>query len=546
MSFIYKSRWYQTEAEQAIFNYFDKGNVGNPIIAMPTATGKSVVIANFIKRVLYQWPNQRIIMGTHVKKLITQNAEKLQSVWPVAPLGIYSAGLNSREKIMPIVFGGVQSILKEIERSNLDNSTPAHLKHFGWRDLFIIDECHLLSPAENTTYQIVISELKKINPYLKVIGFTATPYRQKQGSLTDDGIFTDICYDLTTVEMYNRLMAEGFLAPLIPRPTQTQIDLSNVSVTGGDFNAKQLEAAVDKDSITYSAVKEMIEYGYDRKCWIVFASGIDNSEHINSMLQSFGINSTTIHSKLKEKENDKRLQDWMNGQYLAIVSNRKLTTGIDHPPIDFIGHLMPTLSPGLWVQTLGRGTRPSPETGKENCLVLDFAGNTKRLGPINDPVKPRKPGAKGKPGDVPVRICESCGAYNHAAARICCSCGMTFSFASKLFTTASTYELIKSDAPIIELVNVQKVLYNLHTKENTPPSIKVSYFCGLQMYNEWICLEHGGIPAKKARDWWRQRHYEEPPPTTNMALQRVTELRIPTQIKVHVNKKYPEILSYEY
>ena len=77
---------------------------------MPTGTGKSVVIANFIRRIFGYWPNQRVMMLTHVKKLISQNAEKLLAVWPVAPMGIYSAGLNSREMIMPIVFGGVQSV----------------------------------------------------------------------------------------------------------------------------------------------------------------------------------------------------------------------------------------------------------------------------------------------------------------------------------------------------------------------------------------------------------------------------------------------------
>lgn len=546
----YVNRWYQDEAEYAIFDYFQAGNIGNPVVAMPTGTGKSIVIANFVRRVFGYWPNQRIMMLTHVKELIEQNAEKLLSVWPTAPLGIYSAGLKSRDMILPIVFGGVQSVSKAIKKTvESDDGPPPHLKHFGWRDLVIIDECHLLGPNEDAMYQYVIAELLKINPHLKVIGLTATPYRLKQGMITDDdGLFTDLCYDITGIDAFNRLIAEGYLSPLIPKRTNVEIDTSGVRMSAGDFNGKQLNEVADE--ITYDAVKEMVEQGQDRQSWLVFASGVENAEHVASMLQSFGIPAAASHSKLKPAENDARIKAFKSGELRALVNNNKLTTGFDHPPIDLIGMLRPTMSPGLWVQMLGRGTRPSPGTFKENCLVLDFAGNTRRLGPINDPVKPRKPGKGG--GDAPVRICEVCGVYNHASARTCVSCGSEFSFETKIFKTAGTEELLRSDAPVVEYFDVQKVIYNLHEKRNdqnvltSPPSIKVSYFCGFQMFNEWVCLEHNGLPGKRARDWWRQRHAEEPPVTTYDALRRVSELRVPSRIRVHTNKKYPEILSAEW
>lgn len=529
-------RWYQDEAEYSLFDYFAHSS-GNPIIAMPTGTGKSLSIAHLIKRIFEQWPRQRIIMLTHVKELIEQNAQELLNIWPTAPLGIYSAGLRQKDIMLPIVFGGIASVAKKPEI-------------FGHRDLVFIDECHLLSPKDDTMYQTTIETLKQVNSYLKVIGWSATPYRLKQGLLTDGGLFTDICYDCTYFEAFNRLIAEGYIAPLIPKRTLTQIDLSNVGLFNGDYSKKQLEAAVDKDEITYSAVKEMVEQGYERRSWLVFASGIANSEHIAAVLQSFGIQALAVHSKLSDEENRQRIESFKRGELRCIVNNNKLTTGFNHPPIDMIGMLRPTVSPGLWVQMLGRGTRPSPNSGKQNCLVLDFAGNTRRLGPINDPKIPGKPG-KGT-GDMPVRLCDSCGAYNHAAARFCCGCGKEFTFETKIFRTASEAQLLKSDAPVIEYYDVHRVLYHLHEKKNkegiiiSPPSIKVSYFCGIQMFNEWVCLEHSGLAGKRARDWWRQRHMEEPPPTTYLALQRCSELRIPARIRVWTNKKYPEILGYEY
>lgn len=551
MSSIYVSRWYQEEAEYHIFDYFQRGQVGNPVVAMPTGTGKSVVIANFVRKVFSLWPNQRIMMLTHVKELIEQNAEKLMSVWPTAPLGVYSAGLNSREMIMPIIFGGVQSVAPAIERAAKENDgRPEHLKHFGHRDLLIIDECHLLSPKEDSQYQFIISELLKINPFLKVIGFTATPYRMKQGMITDGGIFTDICYDITGVESFNRLIAEGYLSPLIAKPTRTEIDVSSVGMVGGEFNNKQLEAAVDTDEVVFNAVREMMEMAYDRNCWLIFATGIDNTEHVANVIQSYGLEVLPVHSKLKDKVNTERLRAFKAGELRGIVSGQKLTTGFDHPPIDYIGDLNPTLSPGKHVQKLGRGTRPSPDTGKLNCLYGDFAANVRRLGPINDPRIPQKPGKGG--GDAPVRICEVCGVYNHAAARQCINCGAEFSFETKIFASAGVLEPLRSDAPIVEYFEVQKVLYNLHEKRNAqgvllkPPMIKVSYFCGLQMFNEFVTLEHPGFAAKRARDWWRQRHNEEPPITTYEALRRVSELRTPARLRVWVNKKYPEVLSAEW
>ena len=529
-------RWYQDEAVFSVFDYFNQGNRGNPIVAMPTGTGKSLVIAKLLYDVFCQWSRARVMMLTHVKELIEQNAEELLKCWPTAPLGIYSAGLKQRDVILPIVFGGIQSVSKNVAA-------------FGHRDLIFIDECHLLSPKDNTMYQKTIGELKQINPFLKVIGLSATPFRLKQGMLTDDGLFTDVCYDVTGFESYNRLIAEGYISPLISKRTTTQIDVSNVGMINGDFNKKQLEAAVDKDEITFAACKEAIELGYNRRSWLAFAAGLANAEHIASMLQSFGIQAVAVHSELSDDENRKRIEAFKRNEIRCIVNMNKLTTGFNYPPIDLIIDLQPTMSPGKHVQKNGRGTRPSPDTGKENCLSLDYARNTIRNGPINDPRIPNKSG-KGT-GDVPIRICE-CGAYNHAAARFCCSCGMEFSFETKIFGTASEVPILKSDAPIVDYFKVDRVIYNLHEKKSkegvliSPPSIKVSYFCGLQMFNEWVCLEHPGMPGKRARDWWRQRHAEEPPQYTHEALRRTRELKMPATVRVWVNKPYPEILGYEY
>jgi len=525
---------HQDEARDAVFQYYAKGGTGNPVVAMPGGTGKSLVIAEFCKFVMQRWPRQRIMMLTHVKELIQQNAEKIRSQWPQVPLGVFSAGLGERDTHFPIIYGGVGSVVNCIEA-------------FGWRDLLIVDEAHLIAPKENSDYQKIIAGLKLINPRLKVIGFTATPWRMGQGMITDGGMFTDICYDLCSIENFNKLLDDGFLSPLIPKHTKEFLDTSKVKITAGEFNKHDLQEAVDKEDITYKACFEACEEGYDRLCWLVFASGITHAEHVAKILQSMGIDAAAVHSKMPTKQADDLILKYRTGQLRCLVNYGKLTTGFDHPPIDLIVHLRPTMSTALWVQMLSRGTRPSSATRKENCLVLDFARNTIRLGPINDPVIPRKRVKGSIPGVAPVRICPACGVYNHARATICCACGVTFPKNEKLVAYAGTEELIRRETPVIKEFEVKNVVYNRHVKPGSPPMIRAQYFCGLQRFSEVICFEHGGYVARKARQWWQQvTGLFVSPPTTDEALKYIAQLKKPKTIRVQTNRKYPEIISHEY
>src|SRR5574344_2620203 len=154
-------RDYQVQAVESIFKYFSN-NTGNPLLCLPTGTGKSVIIAMLLKKIFETFPNQKVLMITHVKELIQQNFEKLKSVWNDAPAGIYSAGLKKRESQQKIIFCGIQSVAKKAEL-------------FGNVDLIIIDEAHLVSQNANSQYRLFIEKLKDVNSYLKVIGLTATP-----------------------------------------------------------------------------------------------------------------------------------------------------------------------------------------------------------------------------------------------------------------------------------------------------------------------------------------------------------------------------------
>lgn len=523
-------------------DYFRQGG-RNPVIAMPTGTGKSGVLGMIATTALTQYSGQTVMALTHVKELIEQDVKALREIWPQAPIGIFSAGLGRADIGAPMTFGGIASI---------------HGKEavFPCPDLILVDEAHLVSPRQDTMYMETIARFKERNPYLRAIGLTATAFRLGQGMITDEGLFTDIVYDITGVDAFNRLIAEGYLAPVIPKRTTAKIDVSGIGIVNGDYNQKQLQIATDKAEITHEALKELCYYGQDRWSWLVFASGVDHAEHVSEALRNqFGINATCVHSRMKDAIRDERIAAFKTGVYRAIVGNNVFTTGFDHPPVDLIGMLRATCSPGLWVQMLGRGTRPYDYTNpaqyrpgfnfvKRNCLALDFAGNAIRLGPINDP---RIPHRKGKgTGEIPVRICDACGAYNHAAARVCDYCGAEFHMRVKFKTESFNVELIRDEPPNIETFNVTGVTYQKHDRKH-PPSLKVTYFSDFQFFTEWICLEHSGNIRNKACNWWHQRHYSDPPRTIDEALLLTYELQQPKSIRVWTNKpgsNFPEVLGY--
>ena len=125
--FVKTLRDYQSAASDSLFDYW-ANNTGNPIVALPTGTGKSLVIADFIKRAVSFYPGTVILVLTHVKELVEGNFEELLDIWPTAPAGIYSAGLNRKDVNKPIIFAGIGSIAKAV--------------HLFKPDLILIDECH--------------------------------------------------------------------------------------------------------------------------------------------------------------------------------------------------------------------------------------------------------------------------------------------------------------------------------------------------------------------------------------------------------------------
>lgn len=521
-------RPYQSGAINALYDYFAE-STGNPLVVMPTGTGKSVVIAGFVREAVESYPETRILMLTHVKELIAQNFQALIRMWPGAPAGIYSAGLSRRDIGAQILFAGIQSIHK-------------HAARVQRCDIVIIDEAHLLGRTDTGMYRAFLNELNNINAgLLKIVGFTATPYRLDSGMLHEgkDRLFTDIAYEVPVL----RMIQEGYLSPVIPKQTTTQLDVSGVGTRGGEFIAGQLEAAVDREDVTRAAVAEIVQHGEGRGSWLVFCSGVAHARHVRDAIRDHGISAETVTGDTPAPERDAILAAFKAGRLRCITNANVLTTGFDAPGTDLVALLRPTKSVGLYVQMVGRGTRLAP--GKDDCLVLDFAGNTMRHGPIDTVDGRRKEKGEGE-GEAPVKVCPECQAINHAAVRHCIECDYEFPPPpAKVNKTASTNALLSiQNQP--QWVDVTGISYAVHSKPGKPTSLRVTYECGLARHSEWVCFEHTGYARQKAEMWWRKRSEAPIPATVASAMANTPSLRKPDAIQVRPVGQYTEIVAFRF
>lgn len=466
-----QDRYYQTEACESFWEYLksQRDPSKNPLIVMPTGTGKSVVIARIIEQMQVNYPSSRCIMLTHVGELVKQNYQKLRSVNAFLSMGVYSASLKMKRTQDKVIFATVQSVYAALKK---DANT------FGVVNLIIIDECHLVSDKGNSQYRTVIDTFRSINPRARILGLSATPFRLGSGLLTEqeNPIFTDICYDLT--KDFVKLIELGYLSYIKCMATSIYVDTSEIAIVRGDYKQDQIEQATNpilKNALTLSveAFKK-----YERKAMLVFVTGIEQSELTAKLLCDMGISAAAVNSSHKQCDNDKSIEDFRKGQIKALASADQLTTGFDVPQVDLIIMLRPTASTGLHIQMLGRGTRVAE--GKKECIVLDFARNSERLGPINAPLIKRSSKGKSRklPEKKPMKECPDCHLFISSQLRKCPECGHIFGLdfdleGSSAELVADTYGLDILDGGHIGVVEDFSLDYYITARGN--PCAKLVY-----------------------------------------------------------------------
>lgn len=527
-------RDYQQAAIDAVYAYWEKGG-GNPLVEMATGTGKSMVIAELVRRISEDFPTMRVLMLVHVKELVEQNFKALVRLYPGASMGIYSAGLGRRDAHHRITFASIQSVFRK----------GAAL---GPRHLVLIDEAHLVPSAGQGMYLQLMGDLRRAVPDLRVAGFTATPFRLDTGRLDsgDGRLFDETVYSYGIRDG----IEAGYLSPLISKATASTIDVSGVSRRGGEFVPGQLEAASDK--ITAEAVEEIIRFGESRRAWLAFCSGIDHAHAVRDEFRRRGVSAETVTGDTPGHERDRIFRSYRAGQIRCLTGANVFTTGFDAPLVDLIAMLRPTLSTSLYVQMVGRGTRISD--GKENCLVLDFARNVARHGPV-DSVSVGGKSQKGEgedEGKVPVdsvraKECPQCHDLVALNVRVCPDCGHEWPVENKPKHEARAdgeLGILSTEAVPPKMLPVVDWDMTTWQKLGSPDSVKVSYYAGVSTYSEWLAFGYSGKPRQLACQWWSLHRGQTPfPKTAAEAIARRSELDMPATISVRPNGKYFDIIN---
>ena len=190
-------RPYQLEAKAAVYGHL-RSRDDNPCAVIPTAGGKTPVMASICKDAVGLWQG-RVMILAHVKELLEQTADKLNAICPEVRYGVYSAGLKRRDKRNAVIVAGIQSVYQRA-------------CDFDPFDLVVIDEAHIIPSDGDGMYRQFLADAKAVNPNLRIVGFTATPFRLKSGSIcTPDGFLNHVCFEIGVRE----LIVQGYLCPLV-------------------------------------------------------------------------------------------------------------------------------------------------------------------------------------------------------------------------------------------------------------------------------------------------------------------------------------------
>lgn len=471
--------------------------------------GKSLVLGTIASDAVSKWGG-RVLILAHVKELLEQNAAKIRSLCPEIKVGVYSAGLKSRDTTEQVIVAGIQSVYNKADK----------LDRF---DLIIVDECHLIAQEGDGMYRTFLEDEKKINPHVRIIGLTATPYRLKGGVICKpENILNFVCYEAGLREM----IAEGYLSPIVPKGGSMDTNFDGLHIRNGEFIPEEVDELMGKERTVQNACAEVVALTKHRKAVLIFGCSVKHCQKIKKHIEEqsgeecaivTGETPSDERAEILERIKGHSVKTGLFGEEKKplkyLVNCAVLTTGFDAPNIDCVVMMRPTASPGLLVQCAGRGLRLSPDTGKSDCLFLDFGGNIVRHGPL-DAIRVKEGGHRKRDDEQPpAKKCPKCQALVPTMRMVCPDCGYEWPAREATHEeSASTVGVITGQITTAEYdvldINYQKWLKR--GDDAAPPTVCIEYIVADNLYKrEWICPEHNGYARRKFEKWWEEHRIDE-------------------------------------
>lgn len=331
-----------------------------PLFVLATGGGKTAVAGEQVRSAVAK--GRSVVFLAPRRELIFQASERLRQT------GVQHGVIMSGEPASLLQQVQVASIPTLYRRCIVDERMPLPTAH-----LVIVDEAHI--GVGGQAQKILDAYLER---GAKIVGLTATPARTDGRAL--GLVYDDMVLGPSVAELTER----GCLVPA-RYFSGDKPDTSGVQVKGGDYVAGQLEQAVDDPKLVGDVVSNWARIAYDRPTF-VFAAGVAHSRHLCDRFRAVGINAEHIDG---DTDNDERaaIQERLRQDETQVICNcQVMTYGVDFPPVSCIVLARPTKSVATYLQMVGRGLRPSPDTGKQDCVVIDHAGAVSEIGFVDEPM----------------------------------------------------------------------------------------------------------------------------------------------------------------
>jgi superfamily II DNA or RNA helicase len=342
-------RPYQVEAVEGVERAL--ADHRSTLLVLPTGTGKTVVFAELVRRVVTR--GGRALVIAHREELIRQAVDKLSSFAGVqarVEMGDERAGEGLFRPA--VVVASIQTLARPQRRAQFPGDAFA---------LVVVDEAH---HAPSASYREVLDHFASA----KVLGVTATPDRGDGAAMRT--VFESVAY----VYEIRDAIEQGFLVPIRQKAVRVEgLDLSRVRTTAGDLNEGDLEAVLTEERNLHGVVTPTLELAGARPT-IVFGTSIAHAHALADVFNRYRPGAArAVDGQMDRGARAETLAAFATGEFQFLANCALLTEGVDIPSVACVAMARPTKSRALYAQAVGRGTRLHP--GKRDLLIIDFEGN---------------------------------------------------------------------------------------------------------------------------------------------------------------------------